>query len=322
MKRLITIATAAVLATSFSLATAAPAAAETTSATPTHVAVTLKEMAVQLDVNTIPAGPVVFDIKNTGAVEHEFVILKTDLADNALPDNAEEAGKAAEIGHVDEVDPILPGATATLAVTLGPGRYVLLCNKIGHAMAGMHASLTVATGISATLKEMSISLSQKFAAAGAVTFAITNAGTVTHEFVVLKTNIAEGALPPSASEPGKAEEVGHVDEVEDVAPGATKTLTLTLDPGKYVLICNEVGHYAAGMHASFTILPGLPTSVTAAIDAARAAEGMGDLSDMQAMVDVDALLTAPGLVITDLDRAAIGAGILPRAIASNGTLLY
>jgi uncharacterized cupredoxin-like copper-binding protein len=30
-------------------------------------------------------------------------------------------------------------------------------------------------------------------------------------------------------------------------------LTVDLDPGNYVVICNIPGHYAAGMHAELTI---------------------------------------------------------------------
>ena len=323
MRRLATFATALILASGAAVSTAGPALAGSETATPaTHVSVTLNEMSVVLSTNSVPAGPVIFDITNKGGAEHEFVVLKTAIAEDALAASADEPGKAAEIGHVDEVDPVLPGATATLAVTLTPGRYVLLCNKPGHYSAGMHASLTVTSPISATLKEMSIVLDRNFATRGAVTFAVTNTGTVMHEFVILKTDITEGSLPPSADEPGTAEEVGHVDEIEDIAPGTAKQLTVVLEAGKYVLICNEPGHYAAGMHASFTILPSLPVSVVAAIEAERAAEGIEDLSDEDGLVDVDALLKAPGVVWTDLDRAAIADGIIPRAVASNGSLIY
>ena len=323
MRRLVAFIAAMILASGTAICSARPAlAASDTTAGATHIAVTLNEMSVVLSTNTVSAGPVVFDITNKGGAEHEFVILKTEIAEDSLPASADEAGKAAEIGHVDEVDPVLPGATASLSVTLTPGHYVLLCNKPGHYAAGMHAALTVTTPVAATLKEMSIALDRSFATRGSVTFSVTNNGTVMHEFVVLKTDLAEGALPPSADEPGKAEEVGHVDEIEDIAPGTTGTLTVSLEPGKYVLICNEPGHYAAGMHASFTILPSLPAKVIAAIEAERASEGIEDLSDEEGLVDVDALLKAPGVVITDLDRAAIGNGIIPRAIGANGSLIY
>ena len=320
MRHAMTFSIGAILALAGAVATGSPAAAETSTGA-SHVSVTLKEMSVQLSTATVPAGPVTFDITNTGAAEHEFVILKTDIDAAALPE-ADEEGKATEIGHVDEIDPVPSGESRSLSVTLGPGNYLLVCNKPGHYAAGMRAAFTVSAGISATVKEMSITLGQKFVAPGSVTFSVTNTGSAIHEFVILKADVADGALPPSTDEPGKAEEPGHVAEVEDIGPGQTATLTVTLDPGKYVLICNMPGHYAAGMHASFIVLPGLSRETKANIDQALAARGFEDFEDMQALIDVNALLRAPGVVVTDLDRAVIASGILPRAVGTGGALLY
>ncbi|MBC7460394.1 MAG: cbb3-type cytochrome c oxidase subunit I [Thermoleophilia bacterium] len=89
-------------------------------------------------------------------------------------------------------------------------------------------------------------------AGGAVTFAVTNKGSMPHQLVVLKTDIAPGKLP--AGDGGMAKEVGRVGAVEQVTPGsATQYLTLDLKPGKYVLICNVPGHYGLGQYASFTV---------------------------------------------------------------------
>jgi len=35
--------------------------------------------------------------------------------------------------------------------------------------------------------------------------------------------------------------------------GASNTFTVTLPAGHYILMCNELGHYAAGMHMAFTV---------------------------------------------------------------------
>jgi uncharacterized cupredoxin-like copper-binding protein len=43
-----------------------------------------------------------------------------------------------------------------------------------------------------------------------------------------------------------------VDEVEDIAVGATPSLTVDLPAGHYVVICNLPAHYAGGMHTDFT----------------------------------------------------------------------
>jgi uncharacterized cupredoxin-like copper-binding protein len=50
-----------------------------------------------------------------------------------------------------------------------------------------------------------------------------------------------------------ASENSAVGEVEDVAAGTSKKLTLNLKKGHYVLICNIPGHYKSGMHADFTV---------------------------------------------------------------------
>lgn len=86
--------------------------------------------------------------------------------------------------------------------------------------------------------------------AAKVTFVVSNTGKIKHEFVVLRTGTPAGKLPVQsarASEPGKVGEIAAFD------PGKTKTLTLTLKPGHYALICNLPGHYQAGQWADFTV---------------------------------------------------------------------
>ena len=93
------------------------------------------------------------------------------------------------------------------------------------------------------------------APAGDITFDITNDAEQTHEFVVFKTDLAADQLP--TDENGDVDEAGegveHVDEVEDIEGGSTQSLTVNLDAGSYVLICNLPGHYGQGMHAGFTV---------------------------------------------------------------------
>jgi uncharacterized cupredoxin-like copper-binding protein len=107
--------------------------------------------------------------------------------------------------------------------------------------------------VNATLTEMKITLDRASVPAGPVTFNVKNSGTVEHELVVLHTDLAEGKIPPDPEEPGKVDETGSLGESGEVAAGASKSFTLTLPAGSYVLICNEPGHYAAGMHLAFTV---------------------------------------------------------------------
>jgi uncharacterized cupredoxin-like copper-binding protein len=118
--------------------------------------------------------------------------------------------------------------------------------------------------IQATLGESSstqmfINLSAATAPAGKITFQVTNEGTKTHEFVVLRTDTPAGAIAIGSFEGQKDrinEEGGgqtNVGETGDMKPGETKILTIDLAAGHYVVVCNLPGHYRMGMHADFTV---------------------------------------------------------------------
>ena len=110
------------------------------------------------------------------------------------------------------------------------------------------------SSISADLSEFKVKLDSSRALAGKVNFSVRNAGTVVHEFVVLKTDLATDKLATKDGELDEdSREVALVDEVEDVAPGANATLTVTLEPGHYVLICNLPGHFLGGMRATLDV---------------------------------------------------------------------
>lgn len=108
-------------------------------------------------------------------------------------------------------------------------------------------------GVSATLADFTITLDSNSAPAGEVTFDVSNEAEQTHEFVVFQTDLPEDQLP---TENGDVDEAGEgvtlVDEIEDIEGGSSQSLTVNLDAGSYVLICNLPGHYQQGMHASFS----------------------------------------------------------------------
>ena len=121
--------------------------------------------------------------------------------------------------------------------------------------------LAVAVGVSAawaastktvvkvTLKEFKVIPTPTSAPHGTVAFAVKNAGALTHELVVLKTNIPAAKLPVKG---GKAVETGRVGKIV-VKPGKAAGLTLPLKAGKYVLLCNVTGHYQAGQRIGFVV---------------------------------------------------------------------
>lgn len=135
---------------------------------------------------------------------------------------------------------------------------------IGLAAVLVSCSSAPATGpITATVKEWEISLSATTHAAGAVTFNITNAGDKEHEFVVRKTALQAASLPLNADDEVSEDapeltEVGDPSEVAEIPSGSTdRTLTVTLQPGHYVIFCNlhveDLLHYQKGMHVDLTV---------------------------------------------------------------------
>ena len=93
--------------------------------------------------------------------------------------------------------------------------------------------------------------------AGKITFVVTNSSTnMEHEFLYVKTDAAPDKLP--MQEGGIKVDEGKLTgfhEFGDVETGDTKTWTADLDAGKYLLFCNEEGHFAAGMYATLTVTP-------------------------------------------------------------------
>jgi uncharacterized cupredoxin-like copper-binding protein len=93
------------------------------------------------------------------------------------------------------------------------------------------------------------------ALAGDVTFTVTNAGAIGHEFLIVKTDFENGKIPIVGDRfPEPSDGVEVIDEIGEFPPGETNTLTVTLVPGKYQLVCNLPAHYAAGMHLAFTVI--------------------------------------------------------------------
>jgi len=116
-------------------------------------------------------------------------------------------------------------------------------------------STAKATTVQATLTDTSITLTPSTVSAGSVTFNVTNSGKVEHEFVTIKTDTAEDALPMDSNndEADEAAAGPSPGEIEQVEPGATKSGTFDLTTGKYVIICNITGHYKMGMHTTLVV---------------------------------------------------------------------
>lgn len=112
-----------------------------------------------------------------------------------------------------------------------------------------------ATTTQVTEQEYTIDVANASAPAGPVTFHVANQGSARHQLVVMRTDIAEGSLPlaPDGTVNEQSSGITVEGSAADIESGATADVTTTLAPGHYVLICNISGHYAAGMHRSFTV---------------------------------------------------------------------
>ena len=126
-------------------------------AAPGVVGVTLAEGSLKPAVKSVRAGRVTFDTTNAGRVEHELLVVKTDLAPGDFPMGLEgpavklagdvvlgvphshgsHEAKRAALRHVQ------PGSSRRETVVLKPGKYVLLCSLPGHYESGQRAALTV-----------------------------------------------------------------------------------------------------------------------------------------------------------------------------------
>jgi uncharacterized cupredoxin-like copper-binding protein len=138
---------------------------------------------------------------------------------------------------------------------------LVACSPGSTATPGASAGVTT---VAVTLQEFAVLPSPATAPAGDITFEVTNSGPDDiHEFVIIKTDLDPADLP--VDDEGAVTEDGEgmtvEDEIEDIPVGETQSLTVSLDAGKYVLICNIVEtvegetevHYALGMRTVFTV---------------------------------------------------------------------
>jgi uncharacterized cupredoxin-like copper-binding protein len=118
------------------------------------------------------------------------------------------------------------------------------------------------TTVGVTLQEFAVLPAQDSAPAGSITFEVENTGPEDiHEFVVIQTDLAPDALPVDENgavlEEGEGMEV--IDEIEDIPVGETPSLTVDLEAGSFVFICNiydeaeQEAHYTMGMRTAFTV---------------------------------------------------------------------
>lgn len=104
--------------------------------------------------------------------------------------------------------------------------------------------------VSVALDEWKLMPGKVTVRAGRVSFIVRNDGTMDHEFLVLRSDRHHHSLKVKG---GKAVEAGRMGRIPAIPSGTSKRLTLKVPPGKYVLLCNLLGHYQAGQFAAMLV---------------------------------------------------------------------
>ena len=150
------------------------------------------------------------------------------------------------------------GARVALVVAVSAGLALAGCSSSGSGAkttptAGTTAPAATKATVAVTLKEFSVTPAQTSVAAGKITFAVQNAGAIPHEFVVVKSDLTPDALPQVNQKLVDVAQVQVVAETEPFDSGKKQELTVELQPGRYVLLCNVASHYISGMYTAFTV---------------------------------------------------------------------
>jgi uncharacterized cupredoxin-like copper-binding protein len=104
--------------------------------------------------------------------------------------------------------------------------------------------------VTVRMSEFAFDPQDAVAKAGKVKITAPNDGKSTHELVVLRTNADPAKLPMKG---GEVDESTSVGEIADVEAGKTKSTTLDLAAGRYVMVCALPGHYQSGMYGTLTV---------------------------------------------------------------------
>jgi iron uptake system component EfeO len=102
------------------------------------------------------------------------------------------------------------------------------------ACSSSSSSSSKATTVPVNAKEYAFEPATLNVAAGRLAFEVRNVGKEDHEFEIFKGT-------------------SLVDEVEDIAPGLTRTLNVELAAGTYTYVCKEPGHEEKGMKGTLTV---------------------------------------------------------------------
>ena len=118
------------------------------------------------------------------------------------------------------------------------------------AITASPAETASGSAVSVALVEWKLLPGQVTVRAGRVTFVVRNEGTMDHEFLVLRSDRHHHSLKVKG---GQAVETGRLGEIPKIPAGTSKRITLKVPRGKYIMLCNMLGHYQAGQYASLRV---------------------------------------------------------------------
>ena len=232
---------------------------------PTGTAVYTSEWSVGVP-TSMSTGQVNLAITDIGTIPHEILVFKSDLKPAAYPVDSkgtiiEDGPGIALVSRGPQVD---PGKTQTRVVDLTrPGTYLFVCNLPGHFKAGMFRVVTV-TPPSAEQSYLAAGLTEWHVAvpttikAGTINLEVANFGTIQHELLVFRSDLAPSSFPVDANgdivEDGPG--INLVSDGDNLDAGTTQTRTVDLtQSGSYLFVCNIPGHFKAGMYSVVTVTP-------------------------------------------------------------------
>lgn len=106
--------------------------------------------------------------------------------------------------------------------------------------------------IGVELGEFFVKPSSDTVAAGEVTFQVKNGGSASHELVIYRTDEAADALDQDGGV-AKLDDAKVIEDTDELSAGDDTEVTVTLEAGKYLLLCNLPGHYQSGQVVAFTV---------------------------------------------------------------------
>lgn len=164
------------------------------------------------------------------------------------------AGLAAACGDDDGGETATPAATATpeATATLRPGDATPTPTP---------PPATTEAGME--LVEFTVRPEVTRARPGTVIFKVRNGGEIRHQFLVIRSDLPTAELPRKPGNAGVDEtQVDVVGRIAAIQPGDAAEVSVPVETGKYVLICNlfagGTSHYLSGMYNAFEVTQAAP----------------------------------------------------------------